>query len=180
MTFAFLLLVVASVLLARCMVPRLQNGISTIPTPGKGYPSSYSGVREYGWPATMVTERFSIEHPPGTPFETRYSPLDHALGRHDISVYDTERSTMTGGTINAIFFAVAFVLAMISLNGLLDRKFSMCGLLGLVTCLAIMMGLLSYTWSLPRPSPYTWPSQPADNQISFPWTMPLTEQEVGG
>ncbi|MDA8745938.1 hypothetical protein N9N28_15025 [Rubripirellula amarantea] len=135
-------------------MPRLQNGMSVIPTPGKGYPSSYSSVREYGWPATTLTERFSIEHPRGSPPETRYSSLDHAMRRHDISVNDSDRTTITGWAINFVFFAVMFILATIAVQALLERMFSLRGLLGTVTCLAIVMGLLSYTWSLPRPDPF--------------------------
>ncbi len=153
LTFTLLLLVFAGAILATCILPGLQNGMSAIPTPGKGYPSSYTGVREYGWPATTVTERFSIEHPPGTPPETRYSSLDHAMGRHDISVNDSDRTTITGWAINSVFFAVMFILATIAVQALLERTFSLRGLLGTITCLGIVMGLLSYAWSFPRPDP---------------------------
>lgn len=156
--FALLLLVAAAVLFATCTVPQVQNGITAIPTPGKGYPSSYAGVREYGWPAVIVTERFAIEHPPGTPCETRYSALDHTMGRVDITVYEETSSLMTGVTINLAFFATAFCVAAIAWNVLVERRVSRHRLLGVVMCCVVVMGILAYTRSLPRADPYSWPN----------------------
>ncbi|TWT79712.1 hypothetical protein CA13_11190 [Planctomycetes bacterium CA13] len=90
-------------------MPRLENGIHYLPTPGKGYSSGYGGARQFGWPVAIATEPFSAR----TPYATTYSPIDHALGRDDIAVYDKANSMMTGVTLNLIFFATAVLSAAI-------------------------------------------------------------------
>ena len=152
---AFAIVFVAgTALVATSILPRLQNGIYTIPSPGSGYPMSYVGVREFGWPATLKTERFTATHPPGGSYGATYSPIEHVIGRYDISVFEIKRSMMTGITINLMFFAAAIIFTTLALNALFKRRFTLRELLGVVTCLGIMMGLLAHTWSRPGTSLY--------------------------
>ncbi len=155
-------LVALCVLLGTSIVPKVQNGLTVFPSPtfGPGPPLSYVGIREFGWPAAFKADCFTAENPPFAAGNYCSSPLEHVFGKYNVRVFKSKLS-ITAAIMNLMFFAVSVVLATVMSQAMLKRRFTLRCLLGVVTCLGIIMGALAYAWSLPVPNPYFgWESLP--------------------
>ena len=134
--------IVCLLLVANCM-PKVWYGVPYIPTPGKGYRASCTGVRGYGWPKTATRELFvhydAINNPP---FQPRYS-ISHLARQPAIEVLKTERS-LSSFLVNVVLVLVSVVLLAISVQAIVKRQFSLRSLLLIVTCVSIMTASLHW------------------------------------
>lgn len=136
-------LVAAGLLLAMNVVPDVHSELETFPTPGSGYAGFYSGYRDFGWPATYRTDRFSVR----ASLDARRSPLEHLFRSDEIQVHETEHSVRALLT-NAVFAAAAVVLIAVVVKAASNRRFSLRILLAVVTSLGVILGSFAYARSL--------------------------------
>jgi hypothetical protein len=137
---------VALLLLAASIVPRVKCGLPVYPDPSSVNPIPCNGVLHFGWPKTARVDEIIQRSNFTSYFHPRYS-LNHLLGTEEFYVQKTRQSVLAHVSNAAAIFS-SVLLSALGVHAFSKRSFSLKSLFAVVTLVGILTATFSWGHSL--------------------------------